>query len=95
MVEGHLRDWLAADLSEMLSSTMPFGKYGPANFPPRGVPLYDLPIEYLQWFAHRGFPKSRLGELLRILHQLKTDGCDEIFDSIRQTRGGRTSLRNT
>ena len=31
---------------------MPFGKYGPLHFPPRGVPLYDLPVEYLAWFIH-------------------------------------------
>jgi len=72
---------------------MPFGKYGPDHFPPRGVPLYDLPLEYLQWFARQGFPQGRLGELLRMLHQLKADGCDEVFDEIRRRRGGRTDLR--
>jgi uncharacterized protein len=93
MIEDRLRDWLAADLAEMMRTHMPFGKYGPAHFPPRGVVLCDLPLEYLAWFARKGFPQGRLGELLRSLHQLKTDGCDEVFDPFRRQRGGRTDLR--
>jgi uncharacterized protein len=93
MLEDRLRDWLAADLADIGRMYMPFGRFGPDHFPPHGVPLYDLPLEYLAWFARRGFPKGRLGELLRILHQLKTDGCDEVFDEFRRRRGGRTSLR--
>ncbi|HET6408347.1 MAG TPA: DUF3820 family protein [Chthoniobacteraceae bacterium] len=84
---------MATDLNEIGCTHMPFGKYGPEHFPPRGIPLYDLPLEYLVWFERRGFPQGRLGELLRILHQLKTDGCDEVFDEFRKRRGGRTSLR--
>ncbi|MEQ1862390.1 MAG: DUF3820 family protein [Chthoniobacteraceae bacterium] len=94
-LESRLRDWLAHDLAEISKSTMPFGKYGPDHFPPRGVPLYDLPVEYLAWFERKGFPKGRLGELLRIVHQLKTDGCDEVFDEFRRRRGGRTKLRES
>lgn len=92
-LEDNLRDWMATDLAEIASGYMPFGKFGPDHFPPRGVPLYDLPVEYLNWFAHKGFPQGRLGELLRIIHQLKVDGCDEVFDRFRKARGGRTSLR--
>jgi uncharacterized protein len=93
MWEDRLRDWIAADLADISRMHMPFGKYGPDHFPPNGVPLYDLPLEYLAWFARRGFPTGRLGELLKILHQLKTDGCDEVFDEFRKRRGGRTNLR--
>ncbi len=92
-LDENLRDWLAADLKEIVEVRMPFGKFGPGNFPPSGVPLFDLPVEYLQWFATKGFPKGRIGELLRITHQLKVDGCDEIFDAERRKRGGRTDLR--
>ncbi len=93
MLEDNLRDWMAADLGDITRTGMPFGKYGPEHYPPRGVPLYDLPVEYLAWFEKKGFPEGRLGELLRIVHQLKVDGCDEVFDPIRKKRGGRTSLR--
>jgi uncharacterized protein (DUF3820 family) len=92
VLEDRLRDWLAADLADISRIHMPFGKYGPDHFPPSGVPLYDLPLEYHVWFERHGFPKGRLGELLRILHQLKTDGCDEVFDEFRRRRGGRTNL---
>ena len=73
---------------------MPFGKFGPKEFPPRGVPLYDLPVEYLAWFARKNaFPKGRLGELLRMVHQMKVDGLDEVFNELRRRAGGKTPLR--
>lgn len=93
MLDDRLRDWIAADLAEIGSTFMPFGKFGPEQHPPHGVPLFDLPLEYLAWFERKGWPQGRLGELLKILHQLKADGCDQIFDKFRRARGGRTSLR--
>ena len=94
MDEERLRDFMAADLADIATVRMPFGKFGPVHFPPRGVPLYDLPVEYLAWFARKDcFPKGRLGELLRIVHQMKVDGLDEIFDHLRRRAGGRTVLR--
>jgi len=94
MDEDRLRGFIADDLSELAKTSMPFGKFGPAHFPPRGVPLYDLPVEYLAWFARKEcFPKGRLGQLLQIVHQMKVDGLDEIFDPIRRQAGGRTALR--
>ncbi|HEX8371284.1 MAG TPA: DUF3820 family protein [Chthoniobacterales bacterium] len=92
-LEETLRSFMQEDLSEIIGGRMPFGKFGPKFFPPVGVPLYDLPVEYLEWFSKKGFPKGRLGELLKIVHQLKVEGCDEIFDATRRKRGGRTSLR--
>lgn len=92
--EERLRDWMAADMADIATTFMPFGKFGPAHFPPRGVPLYDLPVEYLAWFERKGgFPKGRLGELLRMVHQMKVDGLDEVFDQFRRRAGGRTPLR--
>jgi uncharacterized protein (DUF3820 family) len=58
------------------------------------VPIYDLPAEYLGWFANKaGFPKGRLGVLLQMVHQMKADGSDIVFDVFRRQRGGRTTLR--
>ena len=94
MEDERLRDWMAADLKDLAVVRMPFGKFGPKEFPPHGVPLYDLPVEYLAWFARKdAFPKGRLGELLRIVHQMKVDGLDEVFDEFRRRAGGKTSLR--
>ncbi len=80
---------------ELQRTYMPFGKFGPQNFPPRGVPVYDLPYEYLAYFQRKGFPQGRLGELLEYVYLAKRDGADAMFDPLRQRAGGRTSLRQT
>jgi uncharacterized protein len=84
---------IQSELAEIARTHMRFGRYGPGHFPPRGVPIYDLPAEYLIYFAVKGFPKGRLGELLRIVHQMKLDGADAIFDGARERAGGRTVFR--
>ena len=88
-----LAERMRHDLEEIGRTFMPFGKYGPQHFPPKGVPIYDVPAEYLGWFANKaGFPKGRLGELLRMVHQMKADGSDIVFDVFRK-RNGRTDLK--
>ncbi len=57
-------------LSEIADAHMPFGKYGPDHYPPRGVPLTDLPPEYYSWFAERGWPNGRLGELMAMISEI-------------------------
>jgi len=85
---------MQADLAEIEVTAMPFGKFGLEHFPPRGVPIYDLPAEYLGWFAKKGaFPRGRLGELLRMVYQMKVDGSDLAFDAMRRRAGGKTPLR--
>ena len=82
------------ELEEIGRTCMPFGKHGPLHHPPHGVPIYDLPVEYLAWFAAKGgFPKGRLGTLLQMVHQMKVEGLDGVFDVLRKKRGGRTQLR--
>ena len=80
-------------LGEIGDMYMPFGRFGPKDFPPRGFPIMDLPPEYLQWFAERGFPKGRLGELMQSVCEIKEVGMDAVFDPFRQARGGRVSVR--
>ena len=80
-------------LNEIGRTRMPFGKYGRAAVPPAGMPIYDLPIEYLGWFKERGFPKGRLGELLAIVYEVKGVGMDSLFDPLRQANGGRVKLK--
>jgi len=89
-----LADQMQRDLEEIGRTCMPFGKHGPAHHPPNGVPIYDLPVEYLAWFAAKGgFPKGRLGTLLQMVHSMKVEGLDVVFDSLRKRNGGRTPLR--
>ena len=85
---------MAVDLAEIGRTRMPFGKFGPERFPPNGLPIYDLPAEYLMWFANKaGFPKGRLGQLLQMVYQMKADGSDSAFDPFRKRVGGRAALR--
>ncbi len=86
------RDDLRNLMEEIGKAHMPFGKYGPDEYPPRGVPIIDLPPEYLAWFAERGFPKGRLGELLATVFEIKQSGADRIFQPLRTRNGGRFRL---
>lgn len=79
-------------LAEIGKTRMPFGKFGIKAYPPAGVPIMDLPIEYLAWFKDRGFPKGRLGELLAQVYEIKEVGMDSVFDPLRQAMGGRYPL---
>nr|WP_306301498.1 DUF3820 family protein [Verrucomicrobium spinosum] len=38
---------MASDLADIERTHMPFGKFGPQHFPPHGIPIFDLPAEYL------------------------------------------------
>ncbi len=82
----------ADDLRELLVQIaemyMPFGMYGPAKFPPKGCPISDLPGEYLDWFAQRGWPKGKLGYLMQQTFLIKNSGLDHLFDPFREARGG-------
>ncbi|NWK56009.1 DUF3820 family protein [Verrucomicrobiaceae bacterium N1E253] len=80
-------------LEEIGKVSMPFGRFGPGEFPPRGIPIMDLPIEYLQWFSERGFPNGRLGELMQTAWEIKSVGMDSVFDPLRGAQGGRRSVR--
>lgn len=80
-------------LAEIASTRIPFGKFGIKAYPPAGVPIMDLPIEYLAWFHERGFPKGRLGELMAQVFEIKAVGMDSVFDPLRQAQGGRFPLQ--
>jgi hypothetical protein len=91
-----LPDWradLAAALETIGRWHMPFGKYGPANYPPHGMPLHDLPAEYVLWFRRSGFPKGRLGQLLALIADIHMAGAEEVFEPLRRARGGRRPVR--
>lgn len=79
-------------LVEIGKTRIPFGKFGIKFYPPGGVPIMDLPEEYLAWFSERGFPKGRLGELMAQVFEIKSVGMDSVFDPIRLSNGGRFRL---
>lgn len=94
MMPDELMDEFSEVLKDLVDYHMPFGKFGPDNFPPKGVPVYDLPYEYLAYFKKKGgFPAGKLGRLMEFVYYAKLDGADAMFDPIRKLKGGRTLLR--
>ena len=63
-------------LTELARMKMPFGKY-------TGRRLIDLPEPYVVWFSQNGFPRGRLGEMLRIVYEIKVNGLEYLFDPLR------------
>lgn len=61
---------------ELAGMRMPFGKY-------KGVRLIDLPEPYVVWFAGKGFPEGKLGRMLRVVHEIKVNGLEYLFDPLR------------
>ena len=66
----------AQQLLELARMKMPIGKYA-------GRLLIDLPEPYVVWFSQKGFPRGKLGEMLRIVYEIKTNGLEYLFDPIR------------
>ena len=71
-----LRARAQAELEEIARTVMPFGRCA-------GQHLHELPAEYLQWFAAKGWPKGRLGQLMQMVYQMKADGSEVAFDPFR------------
>ena len=67
------------DLQRLVPTRMPFGKY-------QGRLIADLPGQYLNWFAREGFPKSDLGRLLELMHEIDHNGLSELLTPLRNTR---------
>lgn len=61
------------------NSRMPFGKHSK-------MLLIDLPLKYLDWFYKKGFPQGELGQLMRIVHEIKSGDMEHLFDNMRNTK---------
>ena len=53
-----------AVLLKLARMRMPFGKY-------KERLLIDLPEPYVVWFARKGFPAGQLGDMLRMVYEIK------------------------
>lgn len=63
-------------LLKLADYRMPFGKYANRL-------LIDLPEPYVIWFANKGFPNGELGEMLKIVHEIKINGLEYLFKPLR------------
>jgi uncharacterized protein len=66
-------------LLDLIKMEMPFGKY-------KGTILRRLPVSYLEWFARKGFPKSKLGRLLQCLLEIKMNGLEDLLDQLEKMK---------
>lgn len=65
-----------AHLEKLLTQRMPFGKY-------QGHFIADLPGNYLNWFARKGFPPGEIGKLLALMHELDHNGLSDLLAPLR------------
>lgn len=65
------------NLRELATTRMPFGKYS-------GQRLIDLPEPYVVWFSQQGFPKGKLGKMLRTLYEVKVNGLEYLFEPLKK-----------
>ena len=63
-------------LLKIARTPMPFGKY-------KDLPLVDLPEPYVVWFAQKGFPTGELGELLKMLYEIKVNGLEYLLKPLK------------
>ncbi|MBW6485848.1 MAG: DUF3820 family protein [Syntrophobacterales bacterium] len=61
---------------KLAQATMPFGRYA-------GYRLVDLPERYVVWFSQKGFPEGELGKMLRTVYEIKVNGLEYLFDSLK------------
>lgn len=64
-------------LIKLAHTKMPFGKY-------EGWFLIDIPEYYIVWYSNKGFPKGELGEQLKLVHELKLNGLEELIRNIKK-----------
>lgn len=63
------------ELLELAHTKMPFGKYA-------GRYLVDLPETYVLWFKGKGYPSGKLGDQLRAIEEIKTNGLEFLLHQI-------------
>jgi len=63
-------------LLKLAQAKMPYGKYA-------GRYLVDLPESYVVWFSRTGFPQGELGDMLRTVYEIKTNGLEYLFEALK------------
>lgn len=66
-------------LLKLAEYRMPFGKYANRL-------LIDLPEPYVIWFANKGFPQGELGKMMAIVHEIKVNGLEYLFQPLRKNQ---------
>jgi uncharacterized protein (DUF3820 family) len=72
------------DLELLVTREMPFGMH-------KGKIIANLPGNYLNWFARKGFPAGEIGRLLALMQEIDHNGLSDILTPLRQ-RPGKLAL---
>jgi uncharacterized protein (DUF3820 family) len=64
------------NLIKLANYRMPFGKYANRL-------LVEVPERYYIWFATKGFPEGELGEFMRMMLEIKTNGLEYLLSPLR------------
>lgn len=64
-------------LIDLAHTKMPFGKY-------KDWYLIDLPEHYIVWYYRKGFPRGKLGDMLKQVYELKLNGLEDLIRNIRK-----------
>ena len=64
-------------LIDLAHAKMPFGKY-------KDRYLIDLPEYYVVWYNNKGFPKGKLGDMLKQVYELKLNGLEDLIRNVKR-----------
>jgi len=64
-------------LQLLVTREMPYGKY-------KGTLMADLPGNYLNWFARKGFPPGEVGRLLALMQEIDHNGLSDLLKPLRK-----------
>ena len=64
-------------LQLLVTREMPYGKY-------KGTLMADLPGNYLNWFARKGFPPGEVGRLLALMQEIDHNGLSDLLMPLRK-----------
>lgn len=64
-------------LIALAHTKMPYGKY-------KDRYLIDLPEYYIVWYNNKGFPKGKLGDMLKSVYELKLNGLEDLIRNIKK-----------
>ena len=64
-------------LLKLVNTEMPFGKF-------KGRLICDLPDNYLEYFARKGFPQGKIGMLLQTMHEISLNGLRSLLLPLRK-----------
>ncbi|NOT16048.1 MAG: DUF3820 family protein [Methylotenera sp.] len=67
----------ADDLQLLVITIMPYGKY-------KGRTIADLPGNYLNWFARKGFPHGEIGRLLQLMQEIDHNGLSALLTPLKK-----------